>query len=113
MAVINAQPIRVDDLDHTPDAKAHTIVIDGVATEVDLGDINFKLFMAAVGPYLDAGRKLGKGKAAKRSPSAEDKARDTTIRAWHTAQGTPLKASGRVSRAAREAWVTAGSPVVA
>ncbi len=51
--------------------------------------------------------------AAKRSPSAEDKARDTTIRAWHTAQGTPLKASGRVSRAAREAWVTAGSPVVA
>lgn len=113
MAVINAQPIRVDDLDKTPDAKAHTIVIDGVATEVDLGDINFKLFMAAVSPYLDAGRKLGKGGRSKRSPSAEDKARDASIRAWYAGQGIPLKASGRVSRAAREAWVAAGSPVTA
>jgi hypothetical protein len=113
MALINTQPVRVDDLDKTPDAKAHTIVIDGVATEVDLGDINFKLFLAAVDPYLAVGRKLGKGAGAKKSPSPEDKARDIAIRAWHTANGTPLKASGRVSRAARDAWVAAGSPAAA
>ena len=113
MALINAQPVRVDDLDKTPGAKPHTIVIDGIATEIDLSDTNFELFRAAVDPYLSAGRKLGKGAGAKKSPSAEDKARDAAIRAWHTAQGTPLKASGRVSRVAREAWVTAGSPVAA
>lgn len=113
MALINAQPVRVDDLDKTPGAKAHTIVIDGIATEIDLSDDNFAHFRTAVEPYLSAGRKLGKGNGAKRSPSAEDKARDTAIRAWHAEQGSPLKASGRVSGAARAAWVAAGSPVAA
>lgn len=111
--LINAKPQRIDDLDKTPDAKAHTIVIDGIATEIDLGEINWGLFLAAVDPYLSAGRRLGKGAGAKKSPSAEDKARDANIRAWHAAQGAPLKASGRVSRTAREAWVAAGSPVAA
>lgn len=110
MALINAQPIRVDDLDKTPDAKTHTITIDGVTTEVDLGDINHKLFLAAVGPYLDAGRRIGKAKAAKRTVTAEDKARDANIRAWHAQQGHPLKASGRIPQAARTAWEAAGSP---
>jgi hypothetical protein len=29
MALINTQPVRVDDLDKTPDATQHVIVIDG------------------------------------------------------------------------------------
>ena len=111
--LINAKPQRVDDLDKTPDAMPHTIVIDGAVAEVDLGDVNFKLFLAAVEPYLSVGRKLGKGKGAKKSRSAEDKARDAAIRTWHEKRGTPLKASGRVSRAARAAWTDAGSPAAA
>jgi hypothetical protein len=54
---------------------------------VDLGDINYKLFRAAVDPYVSAGVKVGKPKG-KRSVSAEEKAQDRTIRAWSAAQGT-------------------------
>lgn len=113
MALINTQPVRVDDLDKTPDATEHVIVIDGETWHVDLGDINYKLFRAAVDPYLSAGRKTGKPKAkGKRSLSAEEKAQDRTIRAWSAAQGNPLKPSGRIPRAARQAWEAAGSPTV-
>lgn len=112
MALINTQPIRVDDLDKTPDATLHTVTIDGVTTEIDLGDVNYKAFLAAVGPYLDAGRRVGKAKGTKRTVTSEDKARDASIRAWHTAQGTPLKTSGRIPQFARTAWEAAGSPVV-
>mgnify|MGYP001565339672 FL=1 len=108
MALINTQPVRVDDLDKTPDATAHVVIIDGEEFHVDLGDINYKLMRAAVDPYLSAGVKVGKGKPkGKRTVSAEEKAQDKAIRAWSAAQGTPLKPSGRIPRAARLAWEAA------
>jgi len=108
MALINTKPVRVDDLDKTPDATEHTVIIDGEQWNVDLGDINYKLLRAAIDPYLSAGRKTGKAKPkGKRSVSADEKAQDKAIRAWHAEQGTPLKPSGRIPRAARLAWEAA------
>ena len=113
MALINTQPIRIDDLDKTHDAKPHTITIDGVTTEIDLNDVNHKALLAAVGPYLDAGRRIGKAKGAKRTVTAEDKTRDAAIRAWRASVGRPLKSSGRIPQDARSEWEAAGSPAVA
>lgn len=110
MALINTQPVRVDDIDKTPDANQHVIIIDGEEWHVDLGAINYKLLRAAIDPYLSAGVKVGKPKAkSKRTVSADEKAQDKAIREWHAAQGSPLKPSGRIPRAARLAWEAAQS----
>lgn len=106
MALINTQPVRVDDLDKTPDATAHVVIIDGEEWNVDLGDINYKLFRAAIDPYLSAGKQVRKPKG-KRAVSADEKAQDKAIRAWHAERGNPLKPSGRIPRTARLAWEAA------
>ncbi len=57
--------IRVDDLDASTDGVAtHHVGLDGVTYEIDLTDANLAKLHDALAPFLAAGRRLPRSKAA-------------------------------------------------
>ncbi len=68
--------ILVDDLDASTDGVAtHHVGIDGVIYEIDLTDANLAKLRDALAPFLAAGRRLPRSKAAPRRGGATGKRR--------------------------------------
>lgn len=89
----------VDDLDGTEltldSAETVSFVLDGRSYEIDLSLTNARSLRAALQPYTDAGRKLGRAPAAKASTrtSRTDLAE---IRAWASENGHQVTDRGRI-----------------
>ncbi|GGW89661.1 histone-like nucleoid-structuring protein Lsr2 [Streptomyces noursei] len=103
--------IYTDDLtgEEAEEAKTHTIAVDGIAYEIDLGPDSYDKLMEAVGPFLSAARKTGRIKGAGRArkvaaATSEDTAK---IRAWAKENGYEVNDRGRVPAEIREAYAKA------
>jgi Lsr2 len=89
--------VVTDDLDGSPDAQTLTFGFDGVTYEIDLSDHNRARLQALVAPYIQAGRRVGRGRrtAASRPPASRgDRA---AVRAWAKEQGITVSERGRIS----------------
>ncbi|MFE0101153.1 Lsr2 family protein [Streptomyces sp. NPDC059009] len=98
--------IYTDDLTGKESDEIHTHVfsLDGVTYEIDLTPDSYDRLYDALAPFIDNGRKQGRGRgrSARKSdpgaPSAED------MRAWAKGNGFEVNDRGRVPAAIREAY---------
>lgn len=96
--------ITSDDLNgkESDEVASHSFSLDGVSYEIDLVPENYDLLLEALAPFIDAGRKQGRVKGARKAsaggPSAED------VRAWARENGYAVNERGRVSKEIREAY---------
>ncbi|MGW1836996.1 histone-like nucleoid-structuring protein Lsr2 [Streptomyces sp. NPDC002067] len=100
--------IYTDDFtgEESAEATPHTIAIDGVVYEIDLGPDSYDELMDAVGPFLKVGRRVRGGKA--RTKAAASSNQDTAaIRAWAKENGYIVNERGRVPADIREAYAKA------
>ncbi|MGY4969595.1 histone-like nucleoid-structuring protein Lsr2 [Streptomyces nigrescens] len=96
--------IYTDDLtgEESSEAATHTIALDGVTYEIDLGPDSYDKLLEAVGPFLQAGRKTGRARKPRLAAVSGD---DTAvIRAWAKENGYPVNDRGRVPADIREAY---------
>ncbi|PBC84249.1 Lsr2 protein [Streptomyces sp. 2224.1] len=96
--------IYTDDLtgEESTEAATHTLSLDGVTYEIDLSPDSYDQLLEAVGPFLKAGRKTGKGRKPRKAAAATE---DTAaIRAWAKSSGYNVSDRGRVPAEIREAY---------
>ncbi|KOT90004.1 hypothetical protein ADK86_27400 [Streptomyces sp. NRRL F-5755] len=104
--------IYTDDLtgEETRDASTHTFAIDSLAYEIDLSSDSYDRLLEALGPFLKAGRRMGRVKsmagARKAKPGGEDTAK---IRAWAKENGYEVNDRGRVPANVRKAYFDAAN----
>ncbi|MEY9988501.1 hypothetical protein ABIE67_000533 [Streptomyces sp. V4I8] len=102
--------VYTDDLTGTEsdEVSTHRFSLNGVEYEIDLTPENYDKLDAALRPFIERGRKIGRAKYAGRArketvsgPSAEE------VRAWARANGHEVNVRGRVPREIREAFEAA------
>lgn len=102
--------IYTDDLTGTEsdEVSTHGFSLNGVEYEIDLTPENYDKLDAALRPFIEKGRKMGRAKGAGRArkapadgPSAEE------MRAWARENGYEVNDRGRVPREIREAFEAA------
>ncbi|MFD9569756.1 Lsr2 family protein [Streptomyces sp. NPDC059982] len=99
--------IYTDDLtgEETQDASTHTLVIDGVAYEMDLGPDSYDKLLEAVSPFTKVGRRVRGTRTKAATPRTAGTGQDTAaIRAWAKEQGLNVNDRGRVPAEVREAY---------
>ncbi|MFJ8313715.1 MULTISPECIES: Lsr2 family protein [unclassified Streptomyces] len=98
--------IYTDDLtgEETQEVTTHSLVLDGVAYEIDLGPDSYDKLLEAVAPFTKAGRRTsGRGRKGAPRPSGGNK--DTAaIRAWAKEKGYSVNDRGRVPADVRAAY---------
>lgn len=101
----------VDDLDGTVleegDGKQITFSIEGRSYEIDLSDRNADKFYAAVAPFVDAARPVGRtGSGSGRArPARRSSDLDlSAVREWARANGHTVSDRGRVPASVLEAY---------
>lgn len=96
--------IYTDDLtgEQSDEVTTHAFAVDGVQYEIDLSPDSHDQLLEVLGPFMQKGRKLGRGRAGKqrRTPS-QDTAK---IREWAKANGYEVSERGRVPASVREAY---------
>ncbi|MDT0346901.1 histone-like nucleoid-structuring protein Lsr2 [Streptomyces litchfieldiae] len=99
--------IYTDDLTNQESSEVgtHTFSLDGVSYEIDLAPDSFDKLLDALRPFMENGRKAGRGRrpgaAAKRPTPDVDTA---AIRSWAKEQGFQVSERGRVPAHVREAY---------
>ncbi|MET9670996.1 Lsr2 family protein [Streptomyces sp. NPDC006475] len=100
--------IYTDDLtgEETREAATHTLTIDGIAYEIDLGPDSYDKLLEALAPFTAAGRKVGgRRRGTQGGRRASDGGKDSAaIRAWAKANGYEVSGRGRVPAQVREAY---------
>ncbi|MER7986954.1 Lsr2 family protein [Streptomyces noursei] len=103
--------IYTDDLtgEESSEASTHTIALDGVNYEIDLGPDSYDKLLEALAPFTAAGRRArGTRKASGRAVSAASSGEDTAkIRSWARENGYEVNDRGRVPAEIREAYTKA------
>ncbi|MFE9934552.1 Lsr2 family protein [Streptomyces sp. NPDC005533] len=98
--------IYTDDLtgEESHEASAHTLVLDGVAYEIDLAPESYDKLLEAVAPFISVGRRA-KRRAKPAKPHTAGDSNDTAeIRAWAKEKGLTVNDRGRVPKKVREAY---------
>ena len=102
---------QFDDIDgSTGDVRTIPIAVDGQQVEVDLSSANVDKLMAALEPYLSAGRKVGAGSTTSgrrrtSAPAGPATSSDTqAIREWAQANNIEVNARGRIKKEIVEAY---------
>ena len=96
--------VLVDDIDgvEIDDGKGETVffALDGVSYEIDLSDSNARKLRDALQPFLDAGRRTGRGTRSAltqgRSPRSSSKEDLGQVREWLRAHGHQVSDRGRI-----------------
>ncbi|MFD7668118.1 Lsr2 family protein [Streptomyces sp. NPDC059788] len=102
--------IYTDDLtgEESTEVATHSLAVDGIAYEVDLASDSYDKLLEAIGPFLKAGRRVGRiksGAGTRKAPSGGD---DTPkIRAWAKSNGHEISGRGRVPAGIRKAYFDA------
>jgi len=98
----------IDDMDGSEAADTITIGYKGYTYELDLSEKNLAKLEKAVGPFVQAGRRVGGGRRATREPLSKRVPSDsTTVRAWAQANGVDVPARGRIPNVVREKFEAA------
>lgn len=98
--------IVTDDLDGSPGAETIEFELDGVAFTIDLTQVHADKLRAAVGPFIESGRRISNGRVTRPtkrvapvdSPIADRDKRNKAIRAWAERKGIQIKPRGRISQ---------------
>ncbi|MFG2221916.1 Lsr2 family protein [Streptomyces sp. NPDC050161] len=99
--------IYTDDLtgEESSEAATHTLSLDGVTYELDLGPDSYDRLLEAMAPFTKVGRRTGKARKPRNAAaSSEDTA---AIRAWAKENGYNVNDRGRVPADIREAYAKA------
>lgn len=89
--------VITDDLDGSPDAQTVAFSFDGHSYEIDLAKKNLARLEKSLQPFIDAGRRTARRRAA-RSPRGTGPSVDrAAVRAWAAAQGLKVSERGRIS----------------
>jgi hypothetical protein len=86
--------VVTDDLDGSSAAEAVSFGFDGLAYEIDLAPANRERMRKALEPFMDAGRRVGRGRPARTTTARRQSAE---IRAWAIEQGLEVAERGRIS----------------
>jgi hypothetical protein len=93
----------VDDLDGGDADQTVKFALDGTQYEIDLSKKNADKLQAALKPYIDKGRKVGRGgvvvggrTARGRGVAAADREQNKAIRAWAKKAGKDISDRGRI-----------------
>ena len=99
---------QFDDIDgSTGEVRTVPIAVDGQQVEIDLAPTNVEKLMAALEPYLNAGRKVSGSSTSSRrrrtsaptAPTAATRNSDTqAIREWAQANGYEVNNRGRIKK---------------
>jgi hypothetical protein len=89
--------VITDDLDGSPDAQTVAFSFDGHSYEIDLGKKNLARLEKSLQPFIDAGRRTARRRAARSSRGAGPSVDRAAVRAWATAQGLKVSERGRIS----------------
>ncbi|MDT0467109.1 MULTISPECIES: histone-like nucleoid-structuring protein Lsr2 [Streptomyces] len=102
--------VYTDDLTGTEsdEVSTHRFSLNGIEYEIDLNPENYDKLDAALRPFIERGRKVGRTKVTGRvrggaaaGPSAEE------VRAWARENGYEVNDRGRVPRELREVFEAA------
>lgn len=99
--------IYTDDLTgkESDEARTHSFSVDGVQYEIDLAPESFDQFLEVLGPFMENGRKLGRGSRAVGATRQVTPAEDSSkIREWARDHGYQVSDRGRVPVNVREAY---------
>ena len=105
--------ILVDDIDGDDAAETVTFGLDGVDYEIDLNEKNAEALRDALGPFIDAGRRVAGRKSSRGRRGQRVAAGGSTgpsaseIRQWARENGWDVPERGRVSAEVREAFAAA------
>ena len=102
--------VYTDDLtgEETQEASTHTLVLDGVAYEIDLAPESYDKLLEAVTPFTSKGRRVRGNTRSKPAPARSVASSDTAdIRAWAKENGYNVNDRGRVPAEIREAYAKA------
>ncbi|MFE9500575.1 Lsr2 family protein [Streptomyces collinus] len=104
--------IYTDDLtgEEAQDAATHTLALDGVVYEIDLGPDSYDNLLEAIAPFTRVGRRVGSPRRSagrRKDATATDTA---AIREWARENGFEVNERGRVPAALRDAYQKAVSP---
>ncbi|MGW6413025.1 histone-like nucleoid-structuring protein Lsr2 [Streptomyces vinaceus] len=102
--------IYTDDVtgEETSEVLTHSLILDGVAYEIDLGAESYDSLLEAVTPFTSRGRRVRTGTQLKAASVARGNDA-TAIRAWAKAQGLQVSERGRIPRDVREKYEAARS----
>jgi hypothetical protein len=90
--------IITDDLDGSQNAETVLFGFDGVTYEVDLGKKNRARLEKALGPFIEAGRRVPRGgRRSGASRSGGSSAGRADVRAWARTAGLKVSERGRIS----------------
>ncbi|MEU0375229.1 Lsr2 family protein [Streptomyces sp. NPDC006283] len=102
--------IFIDDVtgEETHEGQTHTFTLNGVEYEIDLSPDSYDQMLEAFGPYLKAGRKVGRrGRKGRVAPSRIEGPSTPEIREWAKEQGIEVSERGRVSSKIRALYEAA------
>lgn len=87
-----------DDLDGSPDAETMTFGLDGVTYEIDLSAKNRARLERDVAPYIEAGRRISRGRnRSSLGRPAGPRVDRAAVRAWAKENGFHVSERGRIS----------------
>jgi hypothetical protein len=89
--------VVTDDLDGTSDAETVAFSFDGQSYEVDLGEKNIAKLQKSLQPFMDAGRRTARSRAAKPARGSGPRVDRAAVRAWAAGQGLKVSERGRIS----------------
>jgi hypothetical protein len=94
----------IDDLDGSRNAREVSFAFDGVEYAIDLNDKNRKKLVAALRPYMEAGRKLPRRPSGRRAVSNGTRRNYSHVREWARGQGLAVSERGRVPKSVVEQY---------
>ena len=86
--------ILTDDMDGGDASRTVTFSFHGTNYEIDLNDTHVENLTAALEPFINAARKIGRGRNQKGTSKTGDLA---AVRSWARDQGMQISDRGRVS----------------
>ncbi|MEH0845361.1 Lsr2 family protein [Micromonospora sp. CPCC 205711] len=105
--------VLTDDLDGGKADRTVEFSLDGAAYTIDLSDENVGVLRKALDPYINAGRRMGRGAVETARParrpgrpavSGMDREQNRAIREWATKNGYEISERGRIPVSVVEAW---------
>ncbi|MEU2159397.1 Lsr2 family protein [Streptomyces sp. NPDC019396] len=102
--------IFIDDLTglETAEGATHSIVLNGVAYEIDLSPDSYDQMLEAFSPYLKSGRRVGRGRRSSRAAALKTEGPSTAeVREWALSNGHDVNARGRIPAEIRAAYESA------
>jgi Lsr2 len=96
-----------DDLDGGPADETVRFGLSGTEYEIDLSTKNATAFRRQLAPFIEQGRKAGRGQRRRPGRTVSSRERSADIRVWAKDQGITVSERGRISASVAEQYEAA------